>query len=85
MNIFGLITLLILLVLSFGAKVFFEKLYEKSNYFILIIILSIAGYILTDKLIPSVKLMTQSKGLFGKDLNKKGTPQGEIPVYISLL
>ncbi|KAL6745190.1 glycosyl transferase family 4-domain-containing protein [Haematococcus lacustris] len=43
-------------------------------------IVSILGFFATRYLIPAVASKTASRGICGKDLNKKGTPAGEVPI-----
>jgi UDP-N-acetylglucosamine--dolichyl-phosphate N-acetylglucosaminephosphotransferase len=43
---------------------------------------SVLGFWLTVKTIPVVMTYTLRKGLFGYDINKRGTPQGQQPVYV---
>jgi len=44
----------------------------------------ILSYVLTDKMIKPFSRKTEAAGLFGYDLNKKGTPAGEIKIPESL-
>eukprot|EP01023_Acetabularia_acetabulum_P035819 TRINITY_DN33823_c0_g2_i1.p2 TRINITY_DN33823_c0_g2~~TRINITY_DN33823_c0_g2_i1.p2 ORF type:complete len:206 (+),score=20.76 TRINITY_DN33823_c0_g2_i1:7-624(+) len=46
--------------------------------------ISLLGFLLTVWLVPKVKLYTLRKGLFGKDINKRGTEAGEILIPESL-
>ncbi|PON64544.1 Glycosyl transferase [Trema orientale] len=46
--------------------------------------LSLAGYFITVKLIPVASRRSLRRNLFGKDINKKGTPQGDVQVPESL-
>ncbi|XP_022745315.1 UDP-N-acetylglucosamine--dolichyl-phosphate N-acetylglucosaminephosphotransferase-like isoform X2 [Durio zibethinus] len=46
--------------------------------------LSIAGFFLTQRMIPVASRYVLKRGLFGFDINKKGTPQGAIKVPESL-
>ena len=39
--------------------------------------------VMTIKLIPLVCLKTMKRGLYGMDLNKKGTARGQIKVYVN--
>jgi UDP-N-acetylglucosamine--dolichyl-phosphate N-acetylglucosaminephosphotransferase len=43
-------------------------------------IVSLVGFLATQWLIPKVAAKTASRGICGKDLNKRGTPAGEIPI-----
>lgn len=43
-------------------------------------LVSAIGFLATVWLIPKVGAKTQARGICGKDLNKKGTPAGDIPV-----
>lgn len=42
--------------------------------------LSLAGFFVTRTLIPVASRYVQRRGLFGYDINKKGTPQGSVKV-----
>ncbi|PON47914.1 Glycosyl transferase [Parasponia andersonii] len=46
--------------------------------------LSLAGYFITIKLIPVASRRSLRRNLFGKDINKKGTPHGDVQVPESL-
>lgn len=46
--------------------------------------LSFAGFFLTLRLIPVASRYVTRRNLFGFDINKKGTPQGNIKVLVSL-
>lgn len=43
-------------------------------------VVSVLGFFITRYLIPPVTRKTQARGICGKDLNKKGTPAGDIPI-----
>lgn len=43
-------------------------------------LVSFVGFLITRWLIPAVASKTKARGICGKDLNKKGTPAGEIPI-----
>jgi hypothetical protein len=43
-------------------------------------VVSVLGFFGTLYLVPLVASKTQSRGICGKDLNKKGTPAGEVPI-----
>ncbi|GIL90807.1 hypothetical protein Vretimale_16807 [Volvox reticuliferus] len=43
-------------------------------------LVSLAGFFGTVYLVPKVASKTQARGICGKDLNKKGTPEGEKPI-----
>lgn len=43
---------------------------------------AIAGYAATYRLVPQIKQYTLRKGIFGKDLGKRGTDRAEIPMYV---
>mmetsp|Transcript_27608 Transcript_27608/g.70328 ORF Transcript_27608/g.70328 Transcript_27608/m.70328 type:complete len:411 (-) Transcript_27608:158-1390(-) len=43
-------------------------------------LVGVAGFLVTLYLVPQVAGKTQSRGICGKDLNKKGTPAGDIPI-----
>ena len=42
--------------------------------------LSVAGFFLTQRMIPVASRYVLKRGLFGFDINKKGTPQGTVKV-----
>mmetsp|Transcript_39759 Transcript_39759/g.66701 ORF Transcript_39759/g.66701 Transcript_39759/m.66701 type:complete len:404 (-) Transcript_39759:678-1889(-) len=42
--------------------------------------ISTIGFFLTRKIIPTVAVYTERKGLFGFDINKRGTPAGDVKV-----
>jgi UDP-N-acetylglucosamine--dolichyl-phosphate N-acetylglucosaminephosphotransferase len=44
------------------------------------LIVALLGYWTTNRLIPGIKLYTLRKGICGKDLGKKGTPEGDRAV-----
>mmetsp|Transcript_32512 Transcript_32512/g.71060 ORF Transcript_32512/g.71060 Transcript_32512/m.71060 type:complete len:409 (-) Transcript_32512:393-1619(-) len=46
--------------------------------------ISTLGFFLTRKVIPVVAVYTERKGLFGYDINKRGTPAGDVKVPESL-
>jgi len=46
--------------------------------------LSAVGFAATLKLIPVVARANERKNLFGRDINKRGTPAGEVPIPESL-
>ncbi|KAH7575482.1 hypothetical protein JRO89_XS02G0120400 [Xanthoceras sorbifolium] len=43
--------------------------------------LSLAGFFVTQKMIPVASRYVLRRNLFGFDINKKGTPQGTVKVY----
>lgn len=43
-------------------------------------VVALAGFLVTAWLVPKVASMTMARGICGKDLNKKGTPAGDIPI-----
>ena len=47
-------------------------------------VVSVLGLMATHRLIPVVARATLRKGLFGRDINKRGTPAGERPIPESL-
>ncbi len=47
----------------------------------ILVSVSVFAFIITDRLIDQIKGMTLKAGLFGLDINKKGTPQGEDKMY----
>ena len=53
--------------------------------FAMLIFASLSSYWLTDRLIHHIKAMTLKAGLFGLDINKKGTPDGEKRMYDTAL
>lgn len=44
--------------------------------------LSLAGFFITQKMIPVASRYVLRRNLFGYDINKKGTPQGTIKVWV---
>lgn len=50
----------------------------------ILVLVSIFAFLITDKLIDQIKGMTLKAGLFGLDINKKGTPQGDEKIPESL-
>lgn len=46
--------------------------------------LSLAGFFITVKMIPVASRYVLRRNLFGYDINKKGTPQGTIKVWVFL-
>lgn len=53
---------------------------QPRNLILASAIVSLVGFFATRWLIPKVAAKTASRGICGKDLNKKGTPAGEIPI-----
>lgn len=47
--------------------------------------LSLAGFFITQKMIPVASRYVLRRNLFGYDINKKGTPQGTIKVWVFIL
>lgn len=43
-------------------------------------LVSVAGFFVTRYLVPAVAGKTASRGICGKDLNKRGTPAGDVPI-----
>ena len=73
-----------ILPIALGFYAFYDKEQSfVSNNFItysLLVIGSCFAYKLVDKLIPLIKEITRKAGLSGKDINKKGTKEGEKDV-----
>lgn len=46
--------------------------------------LSVAGFFLAQRMIPVASRYVLKRGLFGFDINKKGTPQGTVKVYVQI-
>jgi len=46
--------------------------------------LSLAGFFVTVRMIPVASRYVLKRSLFGYDINKKGTPQGNIKVWVFL-
>ena len=44
------------------------------------LLIALAGFVLTNSLIPTVASYTKKAGLFGKDLGKKGSPDEDKEV-----
>ncbi|GAX76522.1 hypothetical protein CEUSTIGMA_g3968.t1 [Chlamydomonas eustigma] len=76
--------LTVLTIASFAtpACIFFLKIKDENVYALISTCSTIAciGFLITSWLIPKVGVKTLARGICGKDLNKKGTPAGEIPV-----
>jgi len=70
--------------LSVSLTAYYYHMTSKSSAYLLYIIASSITYYATYKMIPKIKLLTLKAGLFGKDINKKGTQYGEVPVPESL-
>ncbi|CAL5229410.1 g12729 [Coccomyxa viridis] len=58
-----------------------QKLFEQV---LLNVVVSFLGFLLTKRLIPVLKPVCLRRGLFGKDINKKGTEAGEKQIPESL-
>lgn len=43
-------------------------------------VVSLLGYAATRWLVPKVARKTQARGICGKDINKRGTPAGDVPI-----
>ncbi|KAM6592537.1 hypothetical protein CsatA_000240 [Cannabis sativa] len=57
---------------------------ELKNSILINAALSLIGYFITVKLIPVASRYVLRANLFGRDINKRGTPQGEVKVPESL-
>ncbi|XP_062117901.1 uncharacterized protein LOC133831558 [Humulus lupulus] len=57
---------------------------EFKNSILINAALSLLGYFITVKLIPVASRYVLRANLFGRDINKKGTPQGDVKVPESL-
>ena len=44
------------------------------------LLMGICGYVATAQLVPHIKHYTLRKGIFGKDLGKKGTETADVPM-----
>eukprot|EP01016_Furgasonia_blochmanni_P033007 TRINITY_DN3417_c0_g1_i8.p1 TRINITY_DN3417_c0_g1~~TRINITY_DN3417_c0_g1_i8.p1 ORF type:complete len:359 (+),score=103.27 TRINITY_DN3417_c0_g1_i8:72-1079(+) len=71
---------------SIGASVFVISKQNQNYFWFQLVILagSIGAFFITHALIPVMKKYTEKAGLWGKDINKKGTPAGDKPVPESL-
>eukprot|EP00879_Flechtneria_rotunda_P024984 GHRR01026512.1.p1 GENE.GHRR01026512.1~~GHRR01026512.1.p1 ORF type:complete len:328 (+),score=83.59 GHRR01026512.1:144-1127(+) len=75
--------LLVLAVAGLAAPVFFLFQIQDQKTFRSIVFsafVSLLGFLATKWLIPIVASKTLRRGICGKDLNKKGTPAGEVPI-----
>lgn len=75
--------LAILGLLGFGIPAWASTYIEDTRAQQLIVacaVVSVLGFLGTLYLVPQVASKTQSRGICGKDLNKKGTPAGEVPI-----
>lgn len=50
---------------------------EASTQLIAYVVVAVFGFVVTDSLIPNIQQYTLRKGICGKDLGKRGTPQAE--------
>eukprot|EP01084_Bolivina_argentea_P096449 173407_1 len=66
-----------LLGLAIALKLSKEPIWDK---FVLVSIISIATFAVTTWLIPIIANYTVKNGMFGMDINKKGTPGGEVKI-----
>lgn len=75
------ISLLAVAGFSLPAAAFFQIHDIKTRRLIVVnALVSAVGFLATRYLLPKVARKTQARGICGKDLNKKGTPAGEIPI-----
>ncbi len=59
--------------------------YQRTKYSVLVsTLISILAFAATKRLIPVLQRRTLKAGLYGKDINKKGTEAGEKPIPESL-
>ena len=66
--------------IGYSLHIIWNKEQQHFFQYISYLALSLSAYFLTDKLIPIFKKYNAKADLVGKDLNKKGTPAGEIPM-----
>eukprot|EP00877_Chromochloris_zofingiensis_P014349 jgi/Chrzof1/9168/Cz03g38150.t1 len=77
------VQLLVLLLAGLGGPTYFLFNITEQKIFRSVLIsftVSILGFYATKWFIPIVATKTQARGICGKDLNKKGTPAGEVPI-----
>jgi hypothetical protein len=48
-----------------------------STQLIAYVVVAVFGFVVTDSLIPNIQQYTLRKGICGKDMGKRGTPQAE--------
>ncbi|KAL4465056.1 hypothetical protein ABPG72_012239 [Tetrahymena utriculariae] len=68
----------VLFTASSTAYYYYYKL--QSIAFLLYIVVSSSTYLAVFYMIPKIKKFTLNAGLYGKDINKKGTPEGEAQI-----
>lgn len=83
----GLLLKLSLFSLPYSYLLFFHYPIEQDLRRSIIInaAMSLAGFFLTVKMIPVASRYVLKRNLFGYDINKKGTPQGNVKVLVFLL
>ena len=69
------------ITIAYSLHTVWHKQQEHFIQYLFYLALSFAAFFITDKLIPIFKKYNAKADLVGKDLNKKGTPAGEVPVY----
>ena len=57
-----------------------EKNEKEFVFFIILLLISILSYLLTIYIIPVMKIFSIKANLFGYDINKKGSKEGEIKI-----
>ena len=75
---------LLLITPLLGPAIFIRSAPSLHNLFIHILWISIAAFFVTVWLIPIIARYTVKKGMYGMDINKKGTPGGEVKIPESL-
>ena len=73
-----------MLVLLLLAPTLLFALYSSpdNKYILYTILLSVLSFLLTSFLIPIFAKYTHKRGIFGRDLGKKGTPAGDIEMFV---
>ena len=75
-----LFTSLTVIIYSYGGYTFYNNQPSKFRHFSIYILFSFVSYFFTLYMIPKVKEMTLKRGIKGKDINKKGTKEGEVDI-----
>lgn len=65
---------------AIGFSIYAQLVVGQTIATIIVILTSLLGYITTVKMIPTIKDYLLRAKIFGKDINKKGTPAGEKEV-----
>ena len=57
-----------------------SSIHSSSRHILGYISISIAGYVMTQQLIPHISLYTLRKNIYGKDLGKRNTSTADVPM-----